>query len=66
MLVWGSWLGWGRGKRGERWLGGEARGAKGLGGGGGAYFAFDLNSRASYFFWSSALAVVRFLILSSW
>ena len=41
---------------------------KGNGGGrdGGGYFAFILSSSASYFFCSSALAVVRFLILSSW
>ena len=31
----------------------------------GAHFAFILSSSASYFFCSSALAVVRFLILSS-
>lgn len=30
------------------------------------YFAFILTSNASYFFCSSALAVVRFLIFSSW
>lgn len=36
------------------------------GGRDGAYFAFMRSSSASYFFCSSALAVVRFLILSSW